>query len=62
MREIDREIRESVLRRPFVDLWRGHRDMLVAVLQVVSKHRQSKEDVPELAYTISSYQLPQTLS
>lgn len=40
MREIDREIRELVLRRPFVDLWRGHRDMLVAVLQVhvVSKH------------------------
>lgn len=39
MREIDREIRESVLRRPFVDLLQGHRDMLVAVLQVVSKHR-----------------------
>lgn len=38
MREIDREIRELVLRRLFVDLWRGHRDMLVAVLQVVSKH------------------------
>lgn len=38
MREIDREIRELVLRRPFVDLWREHRDMLVAVLQGVSKH------------------------